>query len=140
MIDHSCLGKTKPIQERRYKVLALLVKGTKPREIVDLLSLTDDQVKNDIAHLTTNPLHNMPVEIAKDFNLSFYELKVRELEDKLEELKDTPKFWMPVQELIRKYKADSLKLQGLMNDKVELSGEVKTILEVKYEEPPKTDE
>ena len=124
MIDHSCLGKTKPIQERRYKVLALLVKGTKPREIVDLLNLTDDQVKNDIAHLTTKPLHNMPVEIAKDFNLSFYELKVRELEDKLEELKDTPKFWMPVQELIRKYKADSLKLQGLLSEKVELSGSV----------------
>ena len=140
MIDYTCLGKTKPIQERRYKVLSLLVKGAKPREIVDHLSLTDDQVKNDIAHLTTNPLHNMPVEIAKDFNLSFYELKVRELEDKLEELKDTPKFWMATQELIRKYKADSLKLQGLMNDKVELSGEVTTVLEVRYENPPKQDE
>ena len=124
MIDYTCLGQNTKIRERRYDVLSLLVKGTKPREIVDTLKLTDDQVKNDIAFLTTKPLHNMPVEIAKDFNLSFYELKVMELEDKLDELKDTPKFWMAIQELIRKYKVDSLKLQGLMNDKVEHSGDV----------------
>lgn len=124
MIDYSCLGQNTKIRERRYNVLSLLVKGAKPREIVDIISLTDDQVKNDIAFLTTKPLHNMPVEIAKDYNLSFYELKVRELEGKLKEFKDTPKFWIAIQELIRKYKADSLKLQGLLSEKVELSGSV----------------
>ena len=130
MIDYTCLGQNTKIRERRYNVLSLLVKGTKPREIVDSLKLTDDQVKNDIAFLTTKPLHNMPVEIAKDFNLSFYELKVRELEDKLEKLKDTPKFWMATQELIRKYKADSLKLQGLMNDKLDVKVDPITVTNI----------
>jgi len=58
MIDHSCLGKTTKIQERRYAVLTLLIKGAKPREIANLLSLSDNQVKNDIFHLTNTPLHN----------------------------------------------------------------------------------
>ena len=140
MIDHRCLGKTQPVQERRYNVLSLLLKGAKPREIIDILKLSDNQVKNDIFHLTSTPLHNTTVDIARDYNQSFYELKVRELEGRLKDFKTDSRSWLATQELIRKYKADSLKLQGLMNEKVELSGEVKTILEVKYEDPPKTDE
>ena len=134
MIDHTCLGQNIKIRERRYNVLSLLVKGAKPREIVDILKLTDDQVKNDIAFLTTKPLHNMPVEIAKDYNLSFYELKVRELEGKLKEFKNTPKFWMATQELIRKYKADSLKLQGLMNDKLDVKVDPITVTNIGIDE------
>jgi len=125
MIDHSCLGKTIKIQERRYAVLTLLIKGAKPREIANLLSLSDNQVKNDIFHLTNTPLHNTTVDIARDFNTSFYEIKARELEGKLKDFKEDSKSWLATQELIRKYKADSLKLMGLMNDKVEHTGAIK---------------
>jgi len=124
MIDHTCLGKTTKIQERRYSVLTLLLKGAKPREIAELLNLTDNQVKNDIFHLTNTPLHNTTVDIARDFNTSWYEIKVRELEGRLKDFKTDSRSWLATQELIRKYKADSLKLQGLMNDKVEHSGAI----------------
>ena len=123
-IDYTCLGQNEKMQERRYNVLTLLVKGAKPREIVDILGFTYDQVKNDIAYLTTKPLHSMPVEIARDYNQSFYELKVRELEGRLKDFKTDSRSWLATQELIRKYKADSLKLQGLLSEKVELSGSV----------------
>ena len=125
MIDHRCLGKTQPVQERRYNVLSLLLKGAKPREITDILQLSDNQVKNDIFHLTNTPLNNMTVDIAKDFNTSWYEVKIRELEGRLKDFKEDSRSWLATQELIRKYKADSLKLQGLMNEKVEHSGAIK---------------
>lgn len=124
MIDHTCLGRTDEIRDRRYSILSLLVKGTKPRDIVSLLGFTDDQVKNDIFFLTNTPLHNTTVDIAKDFNTSWYEIKVRELEGRLTDFKTDSKSWLTTQELIRKYKADSLKLMGLMNEKVEHSGDV----------------
>jgi len=125
MIDHSCLGKTTKIQERRYSVLSLLIKGAKPREIADLLELSDNQVKNDIFHLTNTPLHNTTIDIARDFNTSWYEIKIRELEGRLKDFKTDSRSWIAAQELIRKYKADLLKLMGLMNDKVEHSGAIK---------------
>lgn len=140
MIDHRCLGKTQPVQERRYNVLSLLLKGAKPREITDIFKLSDNQVKNDIFYLTNTPLNNMTVDIAKDFNTSWYEVKIRELEGRLKGFKEDSRSWLATQELIRKYKADLLKLMGLMNDKVEHSGEVTTVLEVRYENPQKQDE
>lgn len=124
MIDHRCLGKTQLIQERRYNVLSLLLKGAKPREIADILQLSDNQVKNDIFYLTNTPLHNTTIDIAKDFNTSWYEVKIRELEGRLKDFKEDSRSWLATQELIRKYKADLLKLMGLMNEKVEHSGEI----------------
>ena len=124
MIDHRCLGKTQSVQERRYNVLSLLLKGAKPREITDILKLSDNQVKNDIFYLTNTPLHNTTIDIAKDFNTSWYEVKIRELEGRLKDFKEDSRSWLTTQELIRKYKADLLKLMGLMNEKVEHSGEI----------------
>lgn len=134
MIDHTCLGRTDEIRDRRYSILSLLVKGTKPRDIVSLLGFTDDQVKNDIFFLTNTPLHNLPVELARDYNLSFYEVKVLELEGRLEDFETDSKSWLANQELIRKYKADSLKLQGLMNDKLDVKVDPITITNIDIDE------
>ncbi len=123
-IDFTCLGQNPEMRQRRYDVLSLFVKGATPQETAELLNLPKKQVENDRMFITKQPLHNLPAEMAKDFNLSFYEMKVRELEDKLEELKKDTRSWIGTQELIRKFKADSLKLQGLMNDKVEHSGDI----------------
>jgi len=140
MIDYTCLGQNTEMRKRRYDVLSLFVKGATPQETANLLNLSIKQVYNDRLFFTTNPLHNLPAEMARDFNQSFYEMKVRELEGRLKDFKTDSKSWLATQELIRKYKADSLKLMGLMNEKVELSGEVTTVLEVRYENPPKQDE
>ena len=120
MIDYTCLGQNTEMRERRYDVLALFIKGATPQETHKILSkqkhpkLTLKQVYNDRLFFTTNPLHNLPAEMARDFNL----------EVRLDVFKPDSKSWIATQELIRKYKADSLKLQGLMNDKVEHSGDV----------------
>lgn len=134
MIDPRCLGKTQLVQERRYNVLSLLLKGAKPREITDILKLSDNQVKNDIFHLTNTPLNNMPVDIAKDFNTSWYEVKIRELEGRLKDFKTDSRSWLATQELIRKYKADSLKLQGLMNDKLDIKVDPITVTNIDIDE------
>jgi len=135
MIDYTCLGQNTEMRERRYDVLALFIKGATPQETHKILSkqkhpdLTLKQVYNDRLFFTTNPLHSLPAEMARDFNQSFYEMKVRELEGRLKDFKTDSKSWLATQELM-----------GLMNDKVELSGEVTTVLEVRYENPPKQNE
>lgn len=127
-IDYSRLGKTKEIQKRRYQILALRVKGATVDEIHKILfptlGLGIKTIENDTAYLRTHQLHDISTAIAKDFNNSAYELKIKELEIMAEKVKGDPKAWTAIQESIRKTRADSLKLQGLMNDKVEHSGTV----------------
>ena len=140
MIDYTCLGQNTEMRERRYDVLALFIKGATPQETHKILSkqkhptLTLKQVYNDRLFFTTNPLHNLPAEMARDFNLSFYEVKIRELEVRLDVFKPDSKSWIATQELIRKYKADSLKLQGLMNDKLDVKVDPITVTNIDIDE------
>jgi len=143
-INYTCLGQNDTMRKRRYNVLSFYLKGGTPEETVnitnknpDIPDITLKQVYNDIQFLRNTPLHDLPIEMARDFGKSFYELKVTELERKLSKNESNPAVWLGIQKLIREYKADSLKLQGLMNEKVEHEGEITHTLKVKYENPPK---
>lgn len=135
-IDYSRLGKKPDMQERRFNVLTYWVKGATPADTAKALEMDISDVYNDYKFITKAKLHDISPEIARGFNLSFYEIKIRELEGNLKDFKVDSKAWLGLQETIRKYKVDSLKLQGLMNEKVEHSGEVTNILEVRYEDRP----
>lgn len=142
MIDYTCLGQNKAIRERRYKVLKEFVNGKTPKETAEKLDMPMKQVENDRLFITNGGIKNTPAEIVRLLNNSYYEIKHAELEGEADKYRDDDdrKSYIGIQKEIRSYKSDSLKLMGLMNDKVELSGEVTTVLEVRYENPPKQDE
>ena len=123
-VDYDLLGKSKAIRDRRYKVLSLMVKGGTPDDITRTLGLSFQTVHNDMAHIRKQPLHTLSATIAKDLNNSAYELKIRELEVMAESVKHDIKAWTALQKPILEARAASLKLQGLMSEKVEHTGSV----------------
>lgn len=131
-LNYTCLGHNEKLRDRRYLVLTYFLKGATPNEIADfseqnkkIKTITIKQVYNDIAYLRKTPLHDLPVDIVKDFGKSFYELKVTELERKLRKHEENPSVWLGIQKLIKDYKDASLKLQGASIEQIELSGSVK---------------
>jgi len=145
-LNYTCLGQNDKIRKRRYNVLTFFLKGATPQEIADFTNnnpdfepITIKQVYNDIGYLRTHPLHDLPIELVRDFGKSFYELKITELERKLKKNEANPSVWLGIQKLIKEYKDASLKLQGAAVDQLDVnhSGEVNHILEVRYEDPPK---
>jgi hypothetical protein len=142
------LGKSKTVQKRRYQILSLMVKGATPNDVLNIMNkgvewsshITIKTINNDFEYIRTHPLHDISTAIAKDFNNSVYELKIRELEGMADGFKIDSKVWLTLQELIRKTRVDSLKLQGLMNEKIEHDGKITTVLEVRYEKPIQVDE
>ena len=135
-LNYTCLGSNDEIRKRRYNVLTFFIKGAIPDEIVrftnenpNIESITTKQVYNDLSYLRSHPLHDLPIDMVRDFGKSFYELKVTELERKLKKNESNPAVWLGIQKLIREYKGDSLKLQGLMSEKVEHSGTIVTIID-----------
>lgn len=139
-LNYTCLGHNEKIRDRRYKVLTLFLKGASPKETANTTGMTIKQVYNDITFLRTNPLHDLPIEMVRDFGKSFYEIKVTELERKLKMNESNPSVWLGIQKLIKDYKDASLKLQGASNEVIEHIGEVTHVLEVRYEEPQENDE
>ncbi len=124
-IDYSRLGQNEEMQKRRYDVLTYWVKGATPADTAEGLKIDIADVYNDFRFISKSDLHDISPEIARGFNQSFYEIKIRELEGSLKRLKADIKAWLTLQDLIRRYKLDSLRLQGLLTDKVEHSGTVK---------------
>lgn len=126
MMDYTCLGQNKTMRDRRYKVLKEFVKGKTPIETAEKLDMPMKQVENDRLFITNGGLQNTPVEIVRELNNSYYEIKHAELESEAEKYRDDDdrKSYIGIQKEIRGYKSDSLKLMGLMNDKVEHSGDV----------------
>lgn len=126
MIDYSCLGQNKVMRERRYKVLKEFVNGKTPKETAEKLDMPMKQVENDRLFITNGGLQNTPAEIVRLINNSYYEIKHAELEGEAEKYRDDDdrKSYIGIQKEIRSYKSDSLKLMGLMNEKVEHSGEI----------------
>ena len=114
------------MRERRYKVLKEFVKGKTPKETADILNMPMKQVENDRFFITDGGLKNTPAEVVRELNNSYYEIKHAELEKESEKYRDDNdrKSYISIQKEIRGYKSDSLKLMGLMNDKVEHSGDV----------------
>ena len=141
-LNYTCLGSNENIRERRYKVLTFFLKGASPQETADYTGMTIKQVYNDITYLRTHPLHDLPIDMVRDFGKSFYEIKVTELERKLKNNESNPSVWLGIQKLIKDYKDASLKLQGAAPEVIDVNhtGELKHVLEVRYEDPPKSDE
>ena len=126
MIDYTCLGQNKAMRERRYKVLKEFVNGKTPKETAEKLDMPMKQVENDRLFITNGGIKNTPAELMRHLNNSYYEIKHAELEGEAEKYLDDKdrRSYIAIQKEIRSYKADSLKLMGLMNDKVEHSGDV----------------
>lgn len=131
MIDLTCLGRTPAMRERRYKVLSEYVKGKTPRETAKVLDMPIKQVENDRLKLTSGGIKNIPAEIMRELNGSYYEIKHGELESEAEKYRDEDdrRSYIAIQKEIRSYKADSLKLMGLLSEKVEHSGTIVTIVD-----------
>ena len=127
-IDYTCLGKTEKVQTRRYHVLQYYLKNATTTETFDALSkefdYTRKQIENDVFHIKHNTLNNLPAEMFRDMKLSWFELKIRELEGNSKRLKPDSPSWLKLQKLILDYETTLLKLGGLMSEKVELSGSV----------------
>lgn len=140
MIDHTCLGQNKAMRERRYKVLKEFVKGKTPKQTAEILDMPMKQVENDRLFITDGGLKNIPAEIVRLLNNSYYEIKHAELESEAEKyLQDEDrKSYIAIQKVIGDNKSASLKLMGLLSEKVELSGSVSHPIE--YVPVKKTDD
>lgn len=127
MIDHTCLGSNPKMRERRYKVLCEYVNGKTPKQTADTLDLPIKQVFNDRHFLTDGGIKNVPAEIMRLLNSSYYEIKHGELETEAEKYRDDDdrKSYIAIQKVIGDNKTASLKLMGLMNEKVEHTGAIK---------------
>ena len=139
MIDHRCLGQNKAMRERRYKVLKEFVKGKTPKETAEELDMPMKQVENDRLFITDGGLKNTPAEVVRELNNSYYEIKHAELESEAEKYRDDEdrKSYIAIQKVIGDNKSASLRLMGLMNEKVEHSGTIVTIVD---DIPKKPDE
>ena len=126
MIDYTCLGQNKAMRERRYKVLKEFVKGKTPKETAEKLDMPMKQVENDRLFITNGGLQNTPAEVVRVLNNSYYEIKHAELEGEAEKYRqdEDRKSYIAIQKAIGDNKSASLKLMGLMNDKVEHTGEI----------------
>jgi len=133
-INYRCLGKSDKIRERRYNVLTFWLKGAKPGEIHKMVSripgyegYTQKKCYDDVAYIC-NPehiLHDLPIEMIRDFGKSFFEVKITELERKLITYEsENPNVWLGIQKLILNYKMELLKLTGASIERIEHSGSV----------------
>ena len=136
MIDYTCLGQNKAMRERRYKVLKEFVKGKTPKETAEILDLPMKQVENDRLFITNGGLQNTPVEIVRELNNSYYEIKHAELEGEAEKYRqdEDRKSYIAIQKVIGDNKSNSLKLMGLMNDKLDVKVDPITVTNIDIDE------
>jgi len=122
-MNYTCLGRNEKFRERRHRVLTLFLRGAKPAEIAEIMTLQDrgkgitekttvKTVYNDILFLRSTKLHDLPVDLVRDLGNSFYESKITELERKLKANESNPSVWLGIQKLILDYKKESMKLLG----------------------------
>ena len=136
MIDYTCLGQNKAMRERRYKVLKEFVKGKTPKETAEILDMPMKQVENDRLFITNGGLQNTPVEIVRELNNSYYEIKHAELESEAEKYREEEdrKSYIAIQKVIGDNKSNSLKLMGLMNDKLDVKVDPITVTNIDIDE------
>ena len=136
MIDYTCLGQNKTMRERRYKVLKEFVKGKTPIETAEILDMPMKQVENDRIFITNGGLQNTPAEVVRELNNSYYEIKHAELEGEAEKYRqeEDRKSYIAIQKVIGDNKSNSLKLMGLMNDKLDVKVDPITVTNIDIDE------
>lgn len=136
MIDYTCLGQNKAMRERRYKVLKEFVKGKTPKETAEILDMPMKQVENDRFFITDGGLKNTPAEVVRELNNSYYEIKHAELEGEAEKYRkeEDRKSYIAIQKVIGDNKSNSLKLMGLMNDKLDVKVDPITVTNIDIDE------
>ncbi|MCK5225092.1 MAG: hypothetical protein KAQ89_00080 [Planctomycetes bacterium] len=136
MIDYTCLGQNKAMRERRYKVLKEFVKGKTPKETAEILDMPMKQVENDRLFITNGGLQNTPAEVVRELNNSYYEIKHAELEGEAEKYRqdEDRKSYIGIQKVIGDNKTASLKLMGLMNDKLDVKVDPITVTNIDIDE------
>lgn len=136
MIDYTCLGQNKTMRERRYKVLKEFVKGKTPKETAEILDMPMKQVENDRLFITDGGLKNTPSEVVRELNNSYYEIKHAELEGEAEKYRreEDRKSYIAIQKVIGDNKSASLKLMGLMNDKLDVKVDPITVTNIDIDE------
>ena len=136
MVDYKCLGQNKTMRERRYKVLKEFVKGKTPIETAEILEMPMKQVENDRLFITNGGLQNTPAEVVRELNNSYYEIKHAELEGEAEKYRqdEDRKSYIAIQKVIGDNKSNSLKLLGLMNDKLDVKVDPITVTNIDIDE------
>ena len=124
------------MRERRYKVLKEFVKGKTPKETAEILDIPMKQVENDRLFITNGGLQNTPVEIVRELNNSYYEIKHAELESEAEKYRDDEdrKSYIAIQKVIGDNKSASLRLMGLTNDKLDVKVDPITVTNIDIDE------
>jgi hypothetical protein len=124
------------MRERRYKVLKEFVKGKTPKETAETLNMPMKQVENDRLFITDGGLKNTPAEIVRLLNNSYYEIKHAELESEAEKYREDEdrKSYIAIQKVIGDNKSASLKLMGLMNDKLDVKVDPITVTNIDIDE------
>ena len=69
-------------------------------------------------------MNNLSINMMKDIDQSWFNIKIYELEQNLMQLDPGTDIWLKTQDQIRKYKVELMKLSGVLVDKVEHSGDV----------------
>jgi len=123
-INFKSLGATEPIRRRRLQVLAYHLNHATPVEIAEKFDIPIKTVYNDISIINKTELHILSQLMEKDLEITALDLKHRELEGRSREFSVDQNTWLKLQTIILENKKLSLKLKGLMSDKVEHSGEV----------------
>ena len=124
------------MRERRYKVLKEFVKGKTPKETAEILDMPMKQVENDRFFITDGGLKNTPAEVVRELNNSYYEIKHAELEGEAEKYRkeEDRKSYIAIQKVIGDNKSNSLKLMGLMNDKLDVKVDPITVTNIDIDE------
>ena len=121
-INFKSLGATEPIRRRRLQVLAYHLNHGTPDEIAKKFGIPLKTVYNDISIINKTELHILSQLMEKDLEITALDLKHRELEGRSREYSVDQNTWLKLQTIILENKKLSLKLKGLMSDKVEHSG------------------
>ena len=123
-LDYACLGVSEEVRKRRYNVFVMTVKGAKPVDIQKQTGRSIRQVYNDLSYIRSHPMNNLSINMMKDIDQSWFNIKIYELEQNLMQLDPGTDIWLKTQDQIRKYKVELMKLSGVLVDKVEHSGDV----------------
>ena len=129
VVNYECLGTTNKIKARRYNILCLRwIKGYNAQDIAAALNVSRRLVYEDIDYIKKHKMNDLPLEIWKDLDQSWFLIKIKELEAKLDQVESTTQ-WINIQNTILGYKKEFMKLTGVYEEQINHTGEIV----IKYE-------